>query len=156
MCYPSVGRSATLQSIVQAFAMLAENYVDLHMELGNHPSRSLLLNSLISFGVWDLYSISSGCIVIEALLNSISTFPLWIQPTLGTKFCKKQKPRKKESKKEKKRRKRKLPLKFQFLLHSQIQLFFSFILKHLQVFIYVVFVVDILAVMSTENVPQWN
>lgn len=76
-------------------------------------------------------------------------------PPLGQNFVK-NKNQKKESKKEKKRRKRKLPLKFQFLLHSQIQLFFPFILKHLQVFIYVVFVVDILAVMSTENVPQWN
>lgn len=56
--------------------MLPENYVDLHTELGNHPSRSLLLNSLISFCVWDLYSISSGWVVTDALLNSISTFPL--------------------------------------------------------------------------------
>lgn len=51
MCFLSVGRSATLQSILQEFAVLAENY----LELGNHPSRSLLLNSFISSRVWDLY-----------------------------------------------------------------------------------------------------
>lgn len=143
MCFPSVGRSATLQSIVRAFVMLAENYIDLHTELGNHPSRSLLLNSLISFCVWDLFSISSGWkgrVVTEALLNSISTFPLWIEPTRGAKLC------------EKQTKKWMLALlKVQFWLHSQIHLCFSFILKHLPVFLYVVFVLVGLPIMSAEN-----
>lgn len=42
-------------------------------------------------------------------------------------------------------------LKVQFWLHSQIHLCFSFILKHLPVFLYVVFVLVGLPIMSAEN-----